>query len=565
MPLTSGDTTVDGLVVHVDLGADGERGSDRVRWSVSNPGAADVALDAVRLVVDAGPAGSYPRMFCNGYQSWSETSTRFLGIDEDPSRHPRTFRFFRTIHHADAGRAPARELRSEMVTAIASGTPTTTRVVGFVGGSTHEGTMRASLADDRVELVCEAWLGGAVLRAGTTRALHDVVALSDDDDVLVLLDRWAHLVRDHERARVDAPYQVGWCSWYHYFHDISETALRSNLARSDDWPFAVFQLDDGFQPAIGDWLDTNDKFASDLPTIADAIRTAGRTPGLWIAPFLAAPDSEIARTRPELFAREVERDEPLTAMVHDVWGGAMWGLDTTDPAALAHLESVAATLREMGYPYLKLDFTFSPTFDGRYSDPTRTPAERVRAGYEAIRRGAGDDAFILACGCPLGSVVGVVDAMRIGPDVSPSWEVAAHDVAWPGYERVAPSTRAAWNSTLLRAFLHRRLWLNDPDCLMLRHAETAMTTDQIEAWSAAVALSGGLALVSDDLALLDHDDHARLDDVITIGKAADAAAQHGLPPRCEDQLQPGGPRVLSAAGRRLTADPADPHPVIEKF
>jgi alpha-galactosidase len=264
-----------------------------------------------------------------------------------------------------------------------------------------------------------------------------------------------------------------------------------------------------------------------------------------------------------LLAFDSQRDEPLTAMVHDTWGGAMWELDTTDPAALAHLEHTALSLRDMGYSYLKLDFTFSPTFPGRYRDPTKTPAERVRAGYEAIRRGAGDDAFILACGCPLGSVVGVVDAMRIGPDVSPSWEWAPHDTLWPGYEATAPSTRNAWNSTLLRAFMHRRLWLNDPDCLMLRQRETAMSPNEVRAWALAIGQSGGLALVSDDLALLDAEAHALLSEVIDIGRAVDAESCAGTLPRCDDFLSPAGPTTLTAAGRRLRADPADPVPTLE--
>ena len=63
-------------------------------------------------------------------------------------------------------------------------------------------------------------------------------------------------------ARLGAPYQVGWCSWYHYFHRITEDALRANLARAADWPFDVFQLDDGYQAAIGDWLVTKESFPS---------------------------------------------------------------------------------------------------------------------------------------------------------------------------------------------------------------------------------------------------------------------------------------------------------------
>ena len=70
--------------------------------------------------------------------------------------------------------------------------------------------------------------------------------------------------RTRSGARVDAPYQVGWCSWYHYFHDVTEDHIRSNLALAAEWPFDVFQIDDGYQAAIGDWLITNEKFPSEL-------------------------------------------------------------------------------------------------------------------------------------------------------------------------------------------------------------------------------------------------------------------------------------------------------------
>jgi len=176
-----------------------------------------------------------------------------------------------------------------------------------------------------------------------------------------------------------------------------------------------------------------------------------------------------------------------------------------------------------------------------------------------VRRGAGEDAFILGCGCPLGAVVGLVDAMRIGPDVAPSWEVGPGDVTFAGYEQAAPSTRNAWVSTLGRSFQHRRLWLNDPDCLMLRTRETDLSPEAARAWALGVGMSGGLALVSDDLALLDTSARALLDEVTALGRAADDAARTGPAPRCEDLLAPGGPSRLSAAGQVLDSDPNRPH------
>ena len=51
--------------------------------------------------------------------------------------------------------------------------------------------------------------------------------------------------------------------------------------------------------------------------------------------------------------------------------------------------------------------------------------------------------------------------------------------------------------------MHRRLWLNDPDCLMLRARETRLTADERAALAATIVASGGMLLISDDMSLLD--------------------------------------------------------------
>jgi alpha-galactosidase len=173
---------------------------------------------------------------------------------------------------------------------------------------------------------------------------------------------------------------------------------------------------------------------------------------------------------------------------------------------------------------------------------------------EAIRRGAGDDVFVLGCGLPLGAGIGVVDGMRIGPDVAPWWEPRE---ALPGYADAAPATVNAWRSTLVRSAFHRRLWLNDPDCLMLRTADTDLTPAAVRAWALAVGMSGGMALVSDDLALLDGDARRLLDEVLDLGRAADEEARTGPPPRCADLLDTATPTTLTAAGHRLVGNPGE--------
>jgi alpha-galactosidase len=430
-------------------------------------------------------------------------------------------------------------------------------LVGWLGGDQHDGTLRLRTGPDGPELVVDAYFGGATFAPGEERELHPVtIAAGRVGEHGVLLDRWATQFGRAAAARVDATYQVGWCSWYHYFERIGEAELLDNLSLAADWPFDVFQLDDGFQRHLGDWLETTDSFPSGLAHLAERIAADGRTPGLWLAPFLAHRDAPI-HERPGAIARVADGSgAPLPGGVNDHWGGIVDVLDTSNPEVQDHLASVAAELVEMGWTYLKLDFTYAPSFPGTYADPSMTPAQRVRAGYDAIRRGAGDDAFILGCGAPLAACVGVVDGMRIGPDVAPYWEPRPGDMHPRGYVETAPSTRSAWQSTLARSFMHRRLWVNDPDCLMLRHDSTDLSPDAARAWAHAVAVSGGMALVSDDLSLLGPDAAALLDEVIAIGQEVDAAAEHEPAPTCVDLLEHRPPTTLVGGGHRLVGDPS---------
>ena len=154
-------------------------------------------------------------------------------------------------------------------------------------------------------------------------------------------------------ARVSAPFQRGWCSWYHYFHAITEDALRANIksleAMRSEFPLDVIQLDDGFQSALGDWDTTNAKFPSGLKKIAAEIRAAGFKAGIWTAPFLAARDSRLMIDHPDWFITRAETNdrEPVRAGHNPNWTASddkfAYALDPSNPAFVAHL---APSVRE---------------------------------------------------------------------------------------------------------------------------------------------------------------------------------------------------------------------------
>jgi len=509
-----------------------------------------------------GHAAASHRFLRHGWQSWSFTGSRDLDDAGEPPFPSGPW--LRGMHHcvgapsgewdgwhesatfavigAGAGEGPAC-LAGVLETGLAFG------VVHLRAAGATPGELERPV-DIEVELRVEA-----PLAPGERRAL-EAVRVAVGPDPSELLERFAALWGRRGRARTGAPYQVGWCSWYHFFHRVTEDDLLRNLDAlagvRDEIPVAVVQLDDGYQRAIGDWLHTNEQLPGGLARVAGAIRDAGFAAGIWTAPFAASAESELLRAHPEwaLGDESGDRGDWLRGTLNPEWSADGWvyALDASQPGLLAHLEETFRALAALGFTYQKLDFLYMAAMQGRASDPSLTRAARLRAGLSAVRRGAGDEAFLLGCGCPLGPAVGVVDGMRIGPDVAPTWGVD-QPVVIPGLEPVLPSTASALRSIAARLFMHRRLWLNDPDCLMARRRETALRPEEARSLAAAIAVSGGMMVLSDDLALLDAGERSMVSQVLGNGAEIDRAAVGAA--RLLDPLAPGTLQRLEA---RVGAD-----------
>lgn len=489
------------------------------------------------------------RFLRHGWQSWSSTRARAL----DPAGEPAfpSGPWLRGMHHALPAPPDDRAGWHEShIVSVAGGSP--------AGPACLAGVLEDGLAFGlvylrrdgesvlvEVELVVEA-----PLEPGESLALEGVrIAL--DLDASRLLERFATLWGTRSGARTGAPFQAGWCSWYHFFHDVSESDLLRNLdalrADRDGLPVELVQLDDGYQRAIGDWLETNEKFPLGLAALAARIRDAGFQAGIWTAPFCVVPESRLFGAHPEWLLRA--GGEPFRGLLHPQWSStaSVYALDTSRADVLAHLEQLFRSLVEMGFDYLKLDFLYVVAMRAEASDPRTSRAQRLRRGLEAVRAGAGEEAFLLGCGCPLGPAVGVLDGMRIGPDVAPYWELP-QAVAIPGLEPTQPSLGSALESVLRRAWMHRRLWLNDPDCLMARSRDTQLTREEVGSLAAAIGATGGMLVVSDDVPKLEPGERQTIRETSALARAVDAASQNGVA-RLEDPLG-GGPlrRIVARVG-----------------
>jgi len=307
-----------------------------------------------------------------------------------------------------------------------------------------------------------------------------------------LLGRYGRLAGRAHRARINPWNPVGWCSWYHYFGQLGWADVLENLesAAGDrkSYPFDVFQVDDGYETEIGDWLSAKPGYPG-LDGLARAITAKRFRAGIWAAPFSAAETSRLFAEHPDWMVSEEGRPKAC----YRGWGKTIYALDTTRPDVKAWLDGLFRTLGRAGFSYLKIDFLFAGAMPGTRWKKV-TPIQAYREGLRVIRRAAGSG-FVLGCGAPLLPSVGLVDGMRIGEDTAPCWKTKPSPFQ-------GPNAYFALKNAVMRHFMHRTLWLNDPDCLLLRDRENGLTRNERELYALAAGALDNMIIDSDRLSFL---------------------------------------------------------------
>ncbi len=445
--------------------------------------------------------------FSNGWQSWSPTSAYHA---DQAQRHTRLSPLVGPMLFNAGTPQPSRagHYGADFFGVLGDRRTRQGWLAGFLSQKQHFGSLEVTFEKDSPGgASLGLWANGDEARLDpgcsvtTDWGALTPVALDDPDPLAVYLDAVAR----ENFALTNAPIYTGWCSWYQYGEKVTAQDIQANLKAAIEkqaaLPLNLFQIDDGFESRAGDWFASRPSFPDGVAPFAAQIRQAGMTPGLWLAPFLAHPRSHLAQDHPELLLTNA-RGHPVNAGF--VWNTLTRALDLSHPQALAYATEVVDTAaHQWGFPYLKLDFLYAGALTGKHHDPTLTRAQILRRGLEALRAAAGPETYLLGCGVPLGSAIGLVQAMRIGEDTADVWRPRYFGAGFPFRDEWAmPSARNALLNTLTRATLHRRWWVNDPDCLQVR-SNTHLTAAEIQSQATALALTGGALLISDNLAGLD--------------------------------------------------------------
>jgi alpha-galactosidase len=474
--------------------------ADEIKSSVSPLGKTPQARGAIKIYPKTGELA----FFSNGWQTWSYTGV-FKEFDRFKQTRLGPLRVPAIVNPGTPHRSRIGQFSSDMFGVLCDITNRSGILAGFLSQVQHFGSLEALLGSYGPAM--RMWANGDQTR------LDPNMPASTDWACLIFLDLdepdplgcYVEAVARENGLSPDKPDQkipAGWCSWYQYFKDLSEAGIQANLVsikqQRDRLPLNLFQIDDGFESRWGDWTEFSPSFPNGVAGLAAEIEQSGMVPGLWLAPYIVERKSRLAKENPQWLLRN-ERGQPVNAGFF--WGGFTTALDLTSPGALEYAsEVVGRAVHEWGFTYLKLDFLYAAAIRGRYHNPYLSRAQVLRKGLAALRGAAGKDATLLGCGCPLGPAVGLFDLMRIGADVDVRWTPAHKGVSFFfNRETDLPSARNAVQNALTRAALHRRWWINDPDCLLLR-PETLLSEHEVRSRASLIALTGGSLLISDELA-----------------------------------------------------------------
>jgi alpha-galactosidase len=286
-----------------------------------------------------------------------------------------------------------------------------------------------------------------LLMPGCTWNLEEL-AIYQGRNRAALYERFsAGLMANHPPMKWDGQ-PTGWCSYYCMGSMELDGLYRNAAAMAARAPeLGMIQIDAGTCMGDGDWLIP--RFEDDLAVICKKVRAYGVDAGGYCSPFLVQFDSRLFAEHPEWLVKD-EEGNPTNRCSHN----KNWCiLDGSHPGARAFLRRVVRYMHDdCGLRYFKLDFlSYGALPAGKRYDEGMTGVEAYRLAMKAIIEEIGADSYVLACNAPFWPTLGLCHGNRTTNDIFRDWKHVRMNALEQFY----------------RNWQHRRLWISDPDCVLL--------------------------------------------------------------------------------------------------
>ncbi len=431
-------------------------------------------------------------VFINGYQSW--TDTREFGLHEHLHNLRRVPKFIRKIFHFDSyGDAWFMDYQKDQFHSF---------TYGYLKKKDGRAHLIGSLNEENAFLIVHYKRDAGVLSLRSDceyKLVEDEFCLYDFEEYEgtvneVLAQYFANY------GTCSAPPVRGYTSWYLHYQDINEEKILTALEGINSDHFDLFQIDDGYETFVGDWMDIDPvKFPHGLKPIVDKIHAKGLKAGIWLAPFVCETKSRLYQDHPDWLYKE--DDQPVFAGSN--WSGDVV-LDIRLPQVQDYITKCLTYYMDEGFDFFKLDFLYAAALLHEGKGYTR--AEIMRKAMEGLRTIL-KDKLILGCGVPLSSAFNLVDYCRIGPDVSLIFD----DVFYmKPMHRERISTKITLQNTIFRAHMDGSVFRCDPDVFLLRDNDIKLSKEQRRALCMLNHLCGSVYMTSDNVAEYDEEKKAVL-------------------------------------------------------
>lgn len=306
----------------------------------------------------------------------------------------------------------------------------------------------------------------------------------------------AQVIGNSMNARLDKPQAYLWCSWYYTFNYLTEKMLSEYLDGFETItpriPLQAVQIDAGYHPHIGDWLEKSDKFPNGIePSIKEIIKK-GYNAGIWIAPYMVGNRSKLYKEHPEWVMKWGDGSKVRFYDFYDeqrLFGTLdeeYYSLDTSNPEVMEYLRQVFRAFKKMGINYFKTDFMIwgdQQSQNLKRVTPGKTSIEYQREFFDMIRQEIGPESFWLGCIAPFTPMIGYVDGMRVSADITAKWQ---------GAESMFEETKGSQH-------INNVWWQNDPDAMILRSKFNKMTNQESNSINLWMGLLGGMINTSEVL------------------------------------------------------------------
>ncbi|MBQ7670587.1 MAG: alpha-galactosidase [Clostridia bacterium] len=464
---------------------DGERRTVRVKAlrDIALKGYFETDHDFFTSPVPETPDPKGDLYFINGYQSWTETR-EFYGDARERNVTALPQGLVRSFSLDRYGDATFYEYNKRVLHGYD---------VFYVKGTT--GAFVCSLNSKNAYLIIEVIrrsgevslisdIRGKSLLAGEEYVICDYFYKGSYEEGIAVFGKYFP-ARDVKKV-------FGYTSWYNYYQDINEETMLRDLEALDS-RFDLFQIDDGYETFVGDWLDVDKtKFPRGLAPAVEKIKEHGFTAGIWLAPFVAEEKSRLYNEHRDWF-RLGPDGEPVKCGSN--WSG-FFALDLENEEVKDYIRRCLGHYVDMGFDFFKLDFLYAaslPDYEGK------TRSESAEYAYSFLRECLGDK-IILGCGATVFNAAGKFDYLRVGPDVS-----LIFDDKWfmKFMHRERISTKVTLQNTVFRSFMDGYLFGCDPDVFLLRDDNISLSKDQRRALITLNALFGSVMMTSDNLASYD--------------------------------------------------------------